>query len=111
MQIRNLGQSSLCFPYFPAFSAEPECGESLRLAFPISLHLVLNPNVGSLRPAFPISLHLVKTSAFQPVERRFALFYSTKIPSAQPTLVLLNNSRKIGLDLKNDEEILFKQPK
>jgi len=48
VQIRNLGQSSLCFPYFPTFIAEPECRESLRLAFSISLHLVLNLNVGKV---------------------------------------------------------------
>jgi len=33
------------FLYFPTFSAEPERRESLRTAFPISLHLVLALNV------------------------------------------------------------------
>jgi len=71
--------SSPCFPYFPTFSAGYKRRESLRLAFPISLHLVLNLKAGKvfallspfptfsagfkhrecLRPAFPISLHLV----------------------------------------------------
>ena len=62
---------------FPTFSAEPEGRESLRPAFPFSLHLVLALNVrkaclpyipafsvdpkrrDSVRLAFPISLHLV----------------------------------------------------
>jgi len=63
----------------PIFSAEPERKESLHLAFPISLHLVLNLNARkvfallpyfptfsaeperreSLHLAFPVSLHLV----------------------------------------------------
>jgi len=71
--------TSPCFPYFPTVSVDPKRRESLRLAFSISLHLVLNLNVvkvfalvsifpafsagskrrESLRPAFPISLHLV----------------------------------------------------
>ena len=39
------GKSSPCFPYFPTFSAGSTCSESLRLAFPISLHFVLSLNV------------------------------------------------------------------
>jgi len=66
-------------PAFPTFSLDPRRGESLRLAFHLSLHLVLNLNVGkvfallshfstfsaeserkeSLPLAFTISLHLV----------------------------------------------------
>ena len=64
------------FHYFPTFSAEPERRESLRLAFPFSLNLVLALCIGkaclpyiptfsvdpkhreSLRLAFTISLHL-----------------------------------------------------
>jgi len=47
-------------PLFPTLSAEPERRESLRLAFSISLHLVLALNVGKVF-ALPslISLHLV----------------------------------------------------
>jgi len=40
--------SSPCLPYFPTFSAEPERMESLRLAFHISLLLVLALNVGKV---------------------------------------------------------------
>jgi len=47
-------------------------------------------------------------SAFQPLERRFTLFCLTKISFAQPTLGLLKKSREVGLDSKNDVEILFK---
>jgi len=35
-------------PYFPTFSAGSKLRESLRPAFPISLHLVLNQNVGKV---------------------------------------------------------------
>jgi len=43
-----LGKSSPCLPYFPTFSAGSERRESLRHAFPVSLHLVLNLNVGKV---------------------------------------------------------------
>jgi len=39
-------------------------------------------------------------NVFQPLERWFALFYSTKISFAQPTLGMLKNSREVGLDSK-----------
>jgi len=47
-------KSSPCLPYFPIFSAGPERKESLRLAFPISLHLVLNLNVGKVFALFTL---------------------------------------------------------
>ena len=43
--LRTQGKSSPCFPYFLTFSAEPERRESLRAAFPITMHLVLALNV------------------------------------------------------------------
>jgi len=45
--------SSPCFPFFPTFSAELKRRESLHLAFPISLHLVLALNVGKSSPCLP----------------------------------------------------------
>jgi len=51
-----------CLPYFPTFSVDPKPRESLRLAFPISLRLVLNLSVRKVfaMPSF-MSLHLVQT--------------------------------------------------
>ena len=44
----NVRKFSPCLPYFPTFSAEPKRRESLRPAFPISLHLVLALSVGNV---------------------------------------------------------------
>jgi len=43
------GKSSPSFPYFPRFRADPERRESLRPAFPISLHLVQIRNVRKVK--------------------------------------------------------------
>jgi len=45
---RYFSNSLLPSSTFPTFNAEPERRESLRLVFPISLHLVLNLNVGKV---------------------------------------------------------------
>jgi len=47
-----------CFPYFPTFNTEPERKESLRLAFPIILHLVLNLNVRKVFDLLSVFPHI-----------------------------------------------------
>jgi len=64
--------SSLCFPYFPTFSADPKRRDDRRHAVPISLHSVLNLKKKNLRLASLISPRLLlnrnvaKTFAFLP---------------------------------------------
>jgi len=50
--------SSPCLPYFPTFSAELERRESLRPAFPISLHLVLALNVRKVFALLSLFLYI-----------------------------------------------------
>jgi len=45
------------FSLFPTFSAESKQKKNLRFASLISLHLVLNQNVGKMFALSPISLH------------------------------------------------------